>query len=48
MATVLAERIWNRKAGRYDYSRFDHVASTSASVGCELFFISLRYHLVTV
>ncbi|KAJ4387575.1 hypothetical protein N0V93_008170 [Gnomoniopsis smithogilvyi] len=33
MAAVLAERVWDRKAGRYDYSRFDHIASTSASVG---------------
>ncbi|KAJ0106796.1 hypothetical protein J7T55_001320 [Diaporthe amygdali] len=33
MAALLAEGVWNRKAGRYDYNRFDHIASTSASVG---------------
>lgn len=41
MAAVLAEGVWNRKAGRYDYNRFDHIASTSASVGCELLCLRL-------
>lgn len=33
MAAKLAAGVWNRKAGRYDYDRFDHITSTSASVG---------------
>ncbi|POS75513.1 hypothetical protein DHEL01_v206089 [Diaporthe helianthi] len=33
MTAILAGGSWNRKAGRYDYNRFDHIASTSASVG---------------
>lgn len=52
MAALLAQGVWDRKAGRYDFDRFDHLASTSASVGCEQFpqsvaFLRSRYILLT-
>jgi len=30
---VLARAAWSRKAGRYDFERFDHLSSTGVSVG---------------
>ncbi|KAL1853157.1 hypothetical protein Daus18300_011896 [Diaporthe australafricana] len=30
---VLKGEVWDRKAGRYDFSRFDHISSTSKRVG---------------
>lgn len=32
---VLKGEVWDRKAGRYDFRRFDHISSTSKRVGCK-------------